>query len=252
MEGDVARHRSGADRDRELARVEDHRVVLRELEAEGAARRIGVVALDHVDAAGVGPGDEAALLEDEAEELVDLALGGDGLGDLDELAQLVAVAVQPFAAALGATAGLEQLERVVDGDEELVCAGALGSDGAEAAIQGLIEVGLRGAPEENEHRLPLGEGRGEGAEDLARAVPDRGGRDQHEQRVLAHGDEERMRARDDGGEPRVGGEAAGDLRDGREDAVRRRGERIGGRVHGSPRSSVESLRGSRERCASVA
>ena len=37
--------------------------------------RPGSFALDDVDAPGVGAGDEAALLENEAEQLVDVALG---------------------------------------------------------------------------------------------------------------------------------------------------------------------------------
>ena len=113
-----ARHRALVDRDRELARVEGHRVVLRELEAQRALARVGLVALDDVDAPGVGAGDEAALLEDEAEQLVDVALGRDGARDLDELAELVAVALG-HAAALGARAlQRHQIEVVLHRDVE--------------------------------------------------------------------------------------------------------------------------------------
>ena len=114
--GDAAR----ADGHRELARVERERIVLRELEAQRAMSDARVVALDDVDAAGVGAGDEAALLEDEAEQLVDVALGRDRARDVDELAELVAVAVQPLAAALAPRLRVHELEGLVEGDEELV------------------------------------------------------------------------------------------------------------------------------------
>ena len=50
----------------------------------------------------------------------------DGARDLDELAELVAVAVQPFAAALGARLDLHQLEGAVHRDEQLVGARFVG------------------------------------------------------------------------------------------------------------------------------
>src|SRR3954462_2187584 len=98
MKGCRAGHRAGTDGDRELARVELHRVVLRELEPEHALARW--FAQSDIDAPGVGAGDEPALLENETQQFVDVALGLDGARALDDLAQLVAVAVHPFAAAL--------------------------------------------------------------------------------------------------------------------------------------------------------
>ena len=195
MERDVPRHRARAERDGELARVEDARVVLRQLEAQHAAERIGVVALDDVDAAGVGAGDEAALLEDEPEELVELPLGGDRLRDLDELAQLVAVAVQPFAAALRPRLGFHELEGAMDGDEDLVGARVGGDDRGEPPVERLGEIGLGGAAEQHQHRLALGKARGERAQRVAAPVPHGRGRDEHDARLLAHRDEERVHPR---------------------------------------------------------
>ncbi len=56
------------------------------------ARQLRILALDDVHAAGVRAGDEASLLEDQVEQAVDLALGGERARDLDQLAELVAVA----------------------------------------------------------------------------------------------------------------------------------------------------------------
>jgi hypothetical protein len=47
----------------------------------------GPCPLDDVDRAGVGPRDEAALLEDDAEQLVDVANRRHGARDVDELAR---------------------------------------------------------------------------------------------------------------------------------------------------------------------
>ena len=96
-------------------------------------------AVDDVDAAGVRAGDEARLLQDETEQLVDLALGGDGLGDLEELADLVAVAVYPVLPRLGALPRVQQLEGVVDGHVELIQLRRGLDRGAEAAVQRLVE-----------------------------------------------------------------------------------------------------------------
>src|SRR5271156_3204113 len=139
-------------------------MILRELEAERAPERIGIVALDDIEAPGVGARNEAALLEDEIEELVELALGRNGFGDLDELAELVAISIEPFSAALGARFGLEQLEGVVNGDEELVGARIGGDEGAETAIQRLGEIRLGRAAEQDQERLAVGEPRGERAQ----------------------------------------------------------------------------------------
>src|SRR5690606_30308048 len=108
--------RAGRDRDRELAGGELARLVLAELEAQPAA----VLRLDDVDAARVGAGDEAALLEDEIEEAIDVALLGERARDLDQLAQLVAVAADGAGAALGGDAQLDALEASVDRGVERV------------------------------------------------------------------------------------------------------------------------------------
>ena len=109
-----------------------------------APREVGVVALDDVDAPRVGARDEAALLEDEPEQLVDVALGRDGARDLNQLAELVAVTVQPPAAALGAVLGVEQLERGVQRDEEIVGRGRLGHDRRQPGDERALEAALGG------------------------------------------------------------------------------------------------------------
>jgi hypothetical protein len=183
---------AGADGDGELAGVELDGFVLRELEAEGAAEQVVVVALKDVEGAGVGAGDVASFFEDEVEEAVDLALGGEGLGDLDQLAELVAVAVEVLAAALGAGAGLEEVEAGLEGDREFVGGGVVGEDGDEAAAGGL-GVGLARAPEEERGQLAVGDAGGVGLENVALEAPGGGG-DQQQCAALqvAHQQQERV------------------------------------------------------------
>src|SRR5688500_12495508 len=107
-----------------------------------------MIALDDVDAAGVGARYKAALLEDEMEQRIELALRRDRLRYLDELTELVAIAVQPFASALGARLGVEQLGGAVNGEQQLVVAGLRAQDRSEAVVLRLGEIDRSGTPQE--------------------------------------------------------------------------------------------------------
>ena len=89
-----------------------------------------------------------------------------------ELAELVAIATKPLAAALRASLRLEQLERANAGQEHLVERCLLGDDAREASIHGLLEIDVAGVAHEDEHRGRLREARGERLQQLAPAVPD--------------------------------------------------------------------------------
>ena len=94
-EGDVARDRRLVERNGELLEIGDRdRVVLGRLEAESGPIPVAVLrGLDEVQASRIRDGDLAALLEDQREQLVDVALGGERHPDLIELAELLAPAL---------------------------------------------------------------------------------------------------------------------------------------------------------------
>src|SRR4029079_18694941 len=123
--------------------------------------------LEDVDAAGVGAGHETALLENDGKQLVDVALRGHRPRDVDQLAELVAIAPQPLAAALGAALRLEQLEGANAREENFVERSLLRDDAREAAIHRLLEIDVARVAHEDEHRRRLGEARGEGLQELA-------------------------------------------------------------------------------------
>ena len=195
-----------AQRHRELARVEGDALVLGQLEAQrrrpAGARR----ALDDVDAAGVGPGDEAALLEDDAEQLVDVAHRRHRARDVEQLAELVAVAPQRAAARLGPALRLEQLERAVRRQIEVLAVRVRLDDARQALVDRVSEAGRRGSSDEHEQRRPVGEPIGERREQLAPPVPHRGRREDDADPILGspvrrdgnppRRDEQRVRARD--------------------------------------------------------
>ena len=93
----VAGDRGLVEGHRELLERHGHRVVLGQLEAQLVVRRASscvLAALHEVEAARVGGGDLAALGEDQLQQLVDVALGGEGDADLVQLVQLLALAGQ--------------------------------------------------------------------------------------------------------------------------------------------------------------
>ena len=84
--------------------------------------------LDHVDAAGVGAGDVAALLEDQAEQPIDVALARDRACDLDELTELVAVASELLRARSRLAAKVEPLEQPVQREADRLGRGGRGQE----------------------------------------------------------------------------------------------------------------------------
>ncbi len=185
------------------------------LSLKRSSRRVDLrlAALDDVDAAGVRGGDEATLLEDEAEQLVDLAFRRDGARDLDQLAQLVTVAVQPLAAALAPGLHLQELEGLVQRDEQLVVRGLGRQDGSEPAVERQSQIRILRASQNDEAGLGGGEVLGERLEQLASPVPYRRGQQQYEMRAAPHHHEQRVGSRDDAVvQPRVGGERVGQAR----------------------------------------
>ena len=81
---------------------------------------ISIVALDHIDATRVRTGHEAALLQDDAEQLVDVAFRRHGARDVYEFPKLELIARYPLAASLRAPLCIEQLESALAGDVKLV------------------------------------------------------------------------------------------------------------------------------------
>ena len=105
-----------------------HRVVLRHLEVQLVARRIARLALDHVDAAGVGAGDVAALLQDRRQQPIAVALARDRARNLDQFAALVAVARELADAFDRVPAQLGALEQAVHGQAQHLGRGVFGQE----------------------------------------------------------------------------------------------------------------------------
>jgi len=146
--------------------------------------RLGGVRLDDVDAPGVRPGDEAALLQDDSKQHVDVAHRGHGAGDVNQLAELVAVAPQPAALRFGASLGLEQLQGAMHRQVEVVAPGIGVDHAGQPAAQGLPQRGIARPAHQDEQGLALGEAIGKRGEQLARAIPESGRREDHAELLL--------------------------------------------------------------------
>jgi hypothetical protein len=142
------------------------------------------------------------------------SLGGEGAGDVDELAELVAVAVQPLAAAFAARLHVHELESLVEGDDELFVRRLGRKKSREADVQHLAEIRIARTTEEHEARLDARELFRPGAEELALLVPDARRRDDDLEGLAPDDEQERMSTDHRvAGFGRTGGEIARDAID---------------------------------------
>ncbi len=206
VERGAAGDRPLAQRHRELARVEGDTLVLGQLEAQDHRPAVARRRLEDVDAARVGAGDEAALLQDDAEELVDVAHGRHRPRDVEQLAELVPVSPQRTSARFGATLRFQELEGAMGGQVEVFAARGAVDDARQALVHRVAESRSRRPPDQHDERRAFGQAVGERGQQLAPSVPDRHRREDDAERILSpavrgdgyppEGDEERVRARD--------------------------------------------------------
>ncbi len=142
-----------AHRDGELAPVELDRIVLGELEPEYPTAHVRVRPLHDIDGAGVGVRDEARLLEDESEELVRFLLRAHHARDLYELPQLIAIAIEPLASALGPRPCGHHLERIADCHVKHLLRRFGVEQGSEPLVDHSIQIWFLHATEQDEHRI---------------------------------------------------------------------------------------------------
>ena len=134
-----------------------------------------------------------ALFQDQVEQFVDFALGGQGACDLDQLAKLVAVAVQRLTATFAARFHGHQLEGLMQRDEQLFRGGGRRKQRTQPEVQCLAQVRIARAPEQDQARFDSRELIQVRAEQIAAVVPDGRWGDQNQEAAPAHREQERVR-----------------------------------------------------------